>query len=228
MAGWRIEPQETRGKNANRAARVSQRKFSANHAKSAYFQRKSNFKRKSQRKFSLHAFVLRSSAYAIRLQDAVLAHLVQDIIGLILIKPTQLLSFLIRNRRLMLQIFENPILCLNLADRLILHMRCLSFRWSRPWASGSAHWPRTSSAVDGRFSWVSKGVRVASGDLKMQRILKHLTEPTGERQRPFGTRLCLQSLVCYTLVPADAEKGLREAPASTCSAAEGCADGRGS
>ena len=25
----------------------------------------------------------------------------------------------------------------------------------------------------------------------------------------FGTRLCLQSLVCYTLVPADAEKGLR-------------------
>ena len=47
-------------------------------------------------------------------------------------------------------------------------------------------------------------------------------------QHPFGTRLCLQSLVCYTLVPADAEKGLREAPASTCSAAEGCADGRGS
>jgi hypothetical protein len=40
-AGWRIEPQKTRGKNANRAARVSQRKFSANHAKSAYFQRKS-------------------------------------------------------------------------------------------------------------------------------------------------------------------------------------------
>ena len=26
-------------------------------------------------------------------------------------------------------------------------------------------------------------------------------------QHPFGTRLCLQSLVCYTLVPADAEKG---------------------
>ena len=100
-----------------------------------------------------------------------------------------------------------------------------SFLWSKPWASGSAHWPRTSSAVDGRFSWVSKGVRVASGDLKMQRILKHLTEPTGERQHPFGTRLCLQSLVCYTLVPADAEKGLREAPASTCSVAEGCADG---
>ena len=45
-------------------------------------------------------------------------------------------------------------------------------------------------------------------------------------QHPFGTRLCLQSLVCYTLVPADAEKGLREAPASTCSVAEGCADGR--
>ena len=67
---------------------------------------------------------------------------------------------------------------------------------------------RTSSAVDGRFSWVSKGVRVASGDLKMQHILKHLTEPTGERQHPFGTRLCLQSPVCYTLVPADAEKGL--------------------
>ena len=43
-----------------------------------------------------------------------------------------------------------------------------------------------------------------------------------------GTRLCLQSLVCYTLVPADAEKGLRKAPASTCSVAEGCADGRGS
>ena len=77
-----------------------------------------------------------------------------------------------------------------------------------------------------------KGVRVASGDLKMQHILKHLTEPTGERQHPFGTRLCLQSLVCYTLVPADAEKGLREVPASTCSAtcsvAEGCADGHGS
>ena len=47
-------------------------------------------------------------------------------------------------------------------------------------------------------------------------------------QHPFGTRLCLQSLVCYTLVPADAEKGLRKVPASTCSAAEGCADGRGS
>ena len=31
------------------------------------------------------------------------------------------------------------------------------------------------------------------------------------RAAPFGTRLCLQSLVCYTLVPADAEKGLREA-----------------
>ena len=45
-------------------------------------------------------------------------------------------------------------------------------------------------------------------------------------QHPFGTRLCLQSLVCYTLVPADAEKGLREAPASTCSVAEGCADGQ--
>ena len=104
----------------------------------------------------------------------------------------------------------------------------LSFLWSRPWASGSAHWPRTSSAVDGRFSWVSKGVRVATGDLKMQHILKHLTEPTGERQHPFGTRLCLQSLVCYTLVPADAEKGLREVPASTCSVAEGCADGHGS
>ena len=57
--------------------------------------------------------------------------------------------------------------------------------------------------------WVSKGVQVASGDLKMQHILKHLTELTGERQQPFGTRLCLQSLVCYTLVPADAEKGLR-------------------
>ena len=72
-----------------------------------------------------------------------------------------------------------------------------------------------------------RGAGRASGDLKVQRILKHLTEPTGERQHPFGTRLCLQSLVCYTLVPADAEKGLREAPASTCSAAEGCADGHG-
>ena len=30
MAGWRIEAQKTRGKIANRAARVSQRKFSAN------------------------------------------------------------------------------------------------------------------------------------------------------------------------------------------------------
>ena len=45
---------------------------------------------------------------------------------------------------------------------------------------------------------------------------------------PFGIRLCLQSLVCYTLVLADAEKGLREVPESTCSAAEGCADGHGS
>ena len=41
MAGWRIEPQKTRGKTANRAARAFQRKFSANHAKSAYFQRRS-------------------------------------------------------------------------------------------------------------------------------------------------------------------------------------------
>ena len=49
-----------------------------------------------------------------------------------------------------------------------------------------------------------------------------------EGQHPCGTRLCLQSLLWYTLVPADAEKGLRAAPASTCSAAEGCADGRGS
>ena len=40
-AGWRIEPQKTRGKTANRAVRISQRKFSVNHAKSAYFQRKS-------------------------------------------------------------------------------------------------------------------------------------------------------------------------------------------
>ena len=47
-------------------------------------------------------------------------------------------------------------------------------------------------------------------------------------QHPFGTRLCLQSLVCYTLVPADAEKGLREAPVSTDSVVEGCADGHGS
>ena len=34
-------------------------------------------------------------------------------------------------------------------------------------------------------------------------------------QHPFGTRLCLQSLVCYTLVPADPERGcerLRQAP----------------
>ena len=76
--------------------------------------------------------------------------------------------------------------------------------------------------------WVSKGVQVASGDLKMQHILKHLTELTGERQQPFGTRLCLQSLVCYTLVPADAEKGLRANTASTCSVAEGCAGGHGS
>ena len=47
-------------------------------------------------------------------------------------------------------------------------------------------------------------------------------------QHPFGTRLWNQSLVCYTLVPADAEKGLRANAASTCSVAEGCADGRGS
>ena len=72
--------------------------------------------------------------------------------------------------------------------------------------------------------WVSKGVQVASGDLKMQYILKPLTELTGERQQPFGTRLCLQSLVCYTLVPADAEKGLRANAASSCSVAEGCVD----
>ena len=43
-------------------------------------------------------------------------------------------------------------------------------------------------------------------------------------QHPFGTRLCLQSLVCYTLVPADAEKGLRANAASSCSVAEGCVD----
>lgn len=105
----------------------SQRIFSVNPGKSAQIQRKSNFQRKSQRKFSLHAFVLRSSAYAIRLQDAVLAHLVQDIVGLILVKPTQLLGFLICNRQLMLQIFKNPILCLNLADRLVLHIGHIGF-----------------------------------------------------------------------------------------------------
>ena len=33
--------------------------------------------------------------------------------------------------------------------------------------------------------------------------------------------------MCYTLVPADAEKGLRANAASTCSVAEGCADGHG-
>lgn len=44
-----------------------------------------------------------------------------------LLKSTQLLSFLIRNRRLMLQIFKNPILCLNLADRLILHIGHIGF-----------------------------------------------------------------------------------------------------
>ncbi len=31
-----------------------------------------------------------------------------------------------------------------------------------------------------------RGAGRASGDLKVQRILKHLTEPTGERQHPFG------------------------------------------
>lgn len=46
---------------------------------------------------------------------------------MILIKPTQLLCFLIRNPRLMLQIFKNPILCLNLADRLVLHIGHISF-----------------------------------------------------------------------------------------------------
>lgn len=39
-----------------------------------------------------------------------------------------------------------------------------------------------------------------------------------------GTQLCLQSLVCYALVPADAEKGLRANAASSCSVAEGCVD----
>lgn len=47
-------------------------------------------------------------------------------------------------------------------------------------------------------------------------------------ERSLAHDFALQSLVCYTLVPADAEKGLREAPASTCSATEGCADGHGS
>ena len=42
-----------------------------------------------------------------------------------------------------------------------------SFLWSKPWASGSAHWPRTSSAVDGRFSWVSKGVRHSSATYQL-------------------------------------------------------------
>ena len=32
MAGWRIEPQKTRGKTANRAVRISQRNFSVNSA----------------------------------------------------------------------------------------------------------------------------------------------------------------------------------------------------
>ena len=32
--------------------------------------------------------------------------------------------------------------------------------------------------------------------------------PVGAGSTPVGTRFCLQSLVCYTLVPADAEKGL--------------------
>ena len=42
------------------------------------------------------------------------------------------MSFLIRNRRLMLQIFENPILCLNLADRLILHIQFQNACWEIP------------------------------------------------------------------------------------------------
>ena len=71
------------------------------------------------------------------------------------------------------------------------------------------------------MSGESKGARVASGDLKMRCILKRLPSQQA-RAAPFGTRLCLQSLVCYTLVPADAEKGLRADAASTCSAAEGC------
>ena len=55
-----------------------------------------------------------------------------------------------------------------------------------------------------------------------------LTGRIQRNQRFCGTRFCLQSLVCYTLVPADAEKGLRANAASACSAAEGCADGHGS
>jgi len=55
MAGQRIEPQKTRGKNANRVARVSQRKFSTNHTKSAYFQRKS-------RKVSVNSAQIKLSA----------------------------------------------------------------------------------------------------------------------------------------------------------------------
>ena len=51
----KIEPQKTRGKTANRAARVSQRKFSANHTKSAYFQRKS-------RKVSVNSAQIKLSA----------------------------------------------------------------------------------------------------------------------------------------------------------------------
>ena len=62
------------------------------------------------------------------------------------------------------------------------------------------------------------------GSVGASKCLQHFEVATGD-PHPFGTRLCLQSLVCYTLVPADAEKGLREAPASTCSVAEGCADG---
>lgn len=56
-------------------------------------------------------------------------------------------------------------------------------------------------------------------------------ESKERRNARWHTTLLAKSSVLhlgYTLVPADAEKGLREAPASTCSVAEGCADGRGS
>ena len=38
-AGWRIEPQKTRGKTANRAVRISQRNFSVNSAQTMPSQR---------------------------------------------------------------------------------------------------------------------------------------------------------------------------------------------
>ena len=57
------------------------------------------------------------------------------------------------------------------------------------------------------------------------RILFDAGFPIGARASLLAHDFALQSRVCYTLVPADAEKGMRANAASSCSVAEGCADG---